>query len=118
MDRRTSTRPNGPGTPPVYGYRPPPTSDRLIRARDLVCRFPGCRHPATHTDLDHLIAYPAGPTTPHNLWALCRRHHRLKHTSHWQVHALTDAGTTGPITWTTPSGLTRTTTPPHYTRRQ
>ncbi|NLS10242.1 DUF222 domain-containing protein [Nesterenkonia sp. MY13] len=47
--------------------------------RDGVCQATGCTIPAERSDLDHQIPYErAGPTTGTNLWALCRRHHRLK----------------------------------------
>ena len=61
--------------------------DRAVRARDVTCRFPGCRRAADSagTDLDHTIPYPTGPTSATNLAALCRRHHRLKHTAGWTV---------------------------------
>ena len=61
------------------GYR---TTDRLRRyleARDRTCTFPGCHQPAARTDKDHLIPWPAGPTTATNTHCLCRRHHRAKH---------------------------------------
>lgn len=47
--------------------------------RDGICQATGCTIPAERSDLDHQIPYErAGPTTGANLWALCRRHHRLK----------------------------------------
>ncbi|MDO5493204.1 MAG: DUF222 domain-containing protein [Nesterenkonia sp.] len=51
--------------------------DALI-FRDGTCRAPGCGVPAERCDLDHQIPHPEGPTAAHNLWALCRRHHRMK----------------------------------------
>ncbi|MDR8018332.1 HNH endonuclease signature motif containing protein [Nesterenkonia aerolata] len=51
--------------------------DALI-FRDGTCRAPGCTVPAERCDLDHQTPYPAGATTADNLWALCRRHHRMK----------------------------------------
>jgi len=45
-----------------------------------------------------------------NLHRLCRRHHRLKHISRWNVQR-TDNGTT---TWTSPTGNTRTADPPPF----
>ena len=68
-------------------YRPSAALDRAVRARDVTCRFPGCRRAATSpgTDLDHTVPWPAGPTTATNLAVLCRRHHRLKHTAGWSV---------------------------------
>jgi Domain of unknown function (DUF222) len=60
-------------------YRPTSAVRRLVQVRDLRCRFPGCSAPARRCDLDHVIAFPDGPTAASNLIALCRRHHMLKH---------------------------------------
>ena len=65
------------------GYVPPAALARLVRAREPECRMPGCRRPASRCDLDHTIAYPAGPTSPANLGPLCRRHHVLKTHMGW-----------------------------------
>ena len=78
-----------------------------VRLRDQTCRFPGCSISTTFCDLDHVTPWPHGPTSPHNLIALCRRHHRLKQTPHWNVRLLPDATTE----WTTPYGTTITTSP-------
>jgi hypothetical protein len=95
------TLPTGPG------YRPPPRLADSVRARDVTCRFPSCTHTAD-LDLDHVLPYPAGPTSLTNLVALCRHHHRLKtHAPGWQTHLEPD----GTLTWTTPTGHTATTTP-------
>jgi hypothetical protein len=94
-------------------YRPSVALDRAGRARDVTCRFPGCRRAADSagTDLDHTVPYPAGPTSAANLAVLCRRHHRLKHTAGWTVHL----HPTGTMTWTTPAGRTYLTEPWQYT---
>jgi hypothetical protein len=93
------------------GYRPTAAVDRTVRARDVTCRFPGCRRPGlgagSGTDLDHTIPWPAGPTDPTNLAVLCRRHHRLKHSPGWKV----DLAPNGVMTWTAPSGRTYLTQP-------
>jgi hypothetical protein len=95
------TLPTGPG------YRPGARLADSVRARDVTCRFPGCTHTAD-LDLDHVLPYPAGPTSLTNLVALCRHHHRLKtHAPGWQTHLTPD----GTLTWTTPTGHTATTTP-------
>ena len=87
-------------------YRPSAQLDRAIRARDQVCRFPGCSRPATTrrsgTDLDHTIPWPQGETTASNLAVLCRHHHRLKHSPGWSVELTSD----GVMRWTTPTGKT------------
>jgi hypothetical protein len=94
-------------------YRPSAALDRAVRARDVTCRFPGCRRSADSagTDLDHTVPYPAGPTAATNLAVLCRRHHRLKHVAGWTV----TLHPTGTMTWTTPTGRQFLTEPWHYT---
>ncbi len=69
----------------VSGYAPSAAIARLVRAREPECRMPGCRQPADRCDLDHAIAYPAGPTSPTNLGPLCRRHHVLKTHMGWTL---------------------------------
>ncbi|HEX5495254.1 MAG TPA: DUF222 domain-containing protein, partial [Mycobacteriales bacterium] len=90
-------------------YRPPTALDDFVRARDHTCRFPGCQHPAQHTDLDHTIPWPTEPTTPGNLGALCRHHHRLKHQTPWQL-----TQTHRQFHWTSPTRRRYTTTPQKY----
>lgn len=87
-------------------YRPGADLTGTVTARDTTCRFPGCRAPAHRCDLDHITPYtparPAGEqTTPENLHALCRHHHRLKTHTAWTVAR--DPGT-GTTIWTTPWG--------------
>ncbi|GAB7066595.1 hypothetical protein JCM12141A_08840 [Mycolicibacterium hodleri] len=60
--------------PPEPRYRPSKKLADFIRCRDLTCRFPGCKVPATHCDVDHGIPWPYGPTAASNLKCLCRRH--------------------------------------------
>ena len=99
-------------------YKPGKALERLVKARDLVCRFPGCRRSALNTstgtpnrvDLDHTVPFPEGPTVAENLAALCRSHHLLKTHSEWLVQQ--DKG--GVLTWTTPSGRTFRTQPHAY----
>lgn len=90
-------------------YRPSAGLRRAVEARDLVCRFPGCRRTsaAPGTDLDHTVAWPSGSTAATNLAVLCRRHHRLKHSPGWQVRLDPD----GFMTWTTPEGKQFQTSP-------
>ena len=90
------------------GYRPPSGMAAAVRLRDQHCRFPGCSVPAARCDLDHLDPWPTGATSPDNLHCLCRTHHRLKHTTDWQV---TTNGA-AELTWTSPTGRTYTTQPP------
>jgi hypothetical protein len=95
-------------------YRPSATLERQVRARDMTCRFPGCRRAAvgtaTGTDLDHTVAWPGGDTALSNLAVLCRRHHRLKHTPQWDVEIAAD----GSMTWRSPGGSVFTTQPWEY----
>jgi hypothetical protein len=111
VDAETGTMPNP--TAPSLGAAT--AADRAVRARDLTCRFPGCRRRAmghaSGTDLDHTVPWPAGPTAWKNLAVLCRHHHRLKHAAGWAVTLTPDAV----MTWTTPAGRTFTTHPWHYT---
>lgn len=82
-------------------YEPPqPLVDFLI-ARDRTCRFPGCRAPAHLSDLDHAQSWESGGiTSPGNLGALCRRHHRLKTHGGWKLESASD----GSCVWTSPHG--------------
>ena len=49
-----------------------------------------CDRPAEASDIDHTIPYPAGPTHPSNLKALCRFHHLLKTFHGWTDHQYPD----------------------------
>ncbi len=87
-------------------YRPTADVARLVRAREPHCRFPGCR--ATVTDLDHVVAFPKGDTTPANLAPTCRRHHRLKTHTRWRQSVTDPDDPSEPPTWTwtSPAGVT------------
>jgi hypothetical protein len=92
-------------------YHPPAALADHVRARDVYCRFPGCRRKAVDAELDHVVAWADGGTTSeHNLSAYCTHHHRLKHHAGWHVHADPD----GELTWTTPTGHRHTTAPHDY----
>jgi hypothetical protein len=83
------------------------TAARVI-ARDRTCRTPGCRVPASRSDLDHTRDWAkGGPTTADNLGALCRHDHRLKHHGGWRLQQPWP----GVFAWTTPLGHTRLVTP-------
>lgn len=86
----------------VGTYRIPAAMARFVRLRDGSCRFPGCTIPARQCDLDHVRPWPNGPTSPTNLVALCRHHHRIKQRHGWRS-TLRDDGT---LTWRDPSGHT------------
>lgn len=98
--------PTSPGTGEA-GYRPSPGLQRLVRLRDGHCRHPGCQIAARSCDLDHVIAWPAGPTAARNLMCLCRRHHRVKQRLGWSVRLDLD----GTVHWTDPTGRTTDTAP-------
>jgi hypothetical protein len=95
-------------------YRPSTALDRAVRARDMTCRFPGCRRSAvgtrSGTDLDHTVPWPVGRTEASNLAVLCRHHHRLKHSPAWTVQLHPD----GQMVWTTPTGRQFRTDPWQY----
>jgi hypothetical protein len=46
------------------GYVPPVAVARFVRHRDGHCRAPGCARAARFCDLDHVLAWPLGPTDP------------------------------------------------------
>jgi len=89
-------------------HDPPAPLERLVRARDAMCRFPGCRARARRCDLDHTTPYPHGPTSADNLHVLCRRHHRVKHEGGWRVEALPG----NRLRWKSPTGAVYETEPP------
>jgi hypothetical protein len=105
--------PDGSITQDPTAYRPSASTRRRVRARDGICRFPGCATPAARTDTDHVRAHPHGPTEHTNLICLCRTHHLFKHHSGWRPDLHPD----GTVTWTAPDGRTYTTHPrPHELR--
>jgi hypothetical protein len=59
-------------------YRPPAALRDHLRVAFPTCTGPGCRQPAHRCDLDHLVPFPAGPTTSGNVRPLCRPHHNQK----------------------------------------
>lgn len=82
-------------------YRAPADLAGYVRIRDGRCRFPGCARRAGRSDIDHTTAWAhGGVTADDNISSLCRKHHRLKDNTGWQmVH---EAG--GVIRWTSPAG--------------
>jgi Domain of unknown function (DUF222) len=64
----------------------PPSMRRALIARDRGCRFPGCDRPPAWTDGHHLKHWAdGGPSLPHNLALLCRRHHYRVHEEGWRL---------------------------------
>ncbi|GAC1323342.1 MAG: hypothetical protein NVSMB13_03090 [Mycobacteriales bacterium] len=83
-------------------YCPPAALASYIAGRDGTCRFPGCAQPARRCDIDHTVAFDSGGGTDRdNLGLLCRRHHRLKHETGWQLERHPDES----VTWTSPGGV-------------
>ena len=82
-------------------YEPPQALVDFLLARDRTCRFPGCRQPATRSDIDHAHSWDSGgETNIENLGLLCRRHHRLKTHGRWGLISNAD----GSCEWTSPVG--------------
>lgn len=94
---------------PEPRYRPSAMLAAFIRARDVTCRFRGCRVPASRCDIDHVLPWPIGPTHPSNLICLCRKHHNLK--TFWDGDWSVTLASDGAATWTAPTGHTYTTHP-------
>jgi hypothetical protein len=81
--------------------RPTTTQRRRIQARHRTCIFPGCRMPATLSDIDHAVAVADGGTTcDRNLAPLCRHDHCIKHAHGWVYELLPG----NRIRWTSPLG--------------
>ena len=85
-------------------YRIPEQVREAIKARDVICRFPGCHTRAEFFDCDHVVPHPEGATCPDNLAGLCRRHHRTKTFSAWRVRK-DPLASTHDLIWTSPLGL-------------
>jgi 5-methylcytosine-specific restriction endonuclease McrA len=86
---------------------PPGWMRELVIQRDGLCIHPYCGTPARACDLDHITEYvplaegwPPGQTSPENLAALCRRHHRCKTFTRWRYRRRRD----GTYQWTDPEG--------------
>lgn len=96
-------------------YTIPDAQREFVTARDGTCRMWGCTRPVHTTrlgwkaDVDHATPWPEGTTSPANLSALCRHHHRVKHSPRWR-HVLHEDGTTE---WLTPGGVPAFTFPAH-----
>lgn len=87
----------------TQAYRPRLLLQEFIRARDVTCRFPGCRRPAARCDLDHTKPHGKGGRTCRcNLGPFCRHHHRLKHKADWTV----TQPESGAFLFTSPTGRT------------
>ncbi|MEZ5174606.1 MAG: DUF222 domain-containing protein [Acidimicrobiia bacterium] len=72
----------------------------IVQVLRPTCVFPGCRVPATISDVDHIVEFAQyGPTEIDNSAPLCRFHNVVKQ-SGWSYQPLDD----GRIRWVTPSG--------------
>jgi hypothetical protein len=82
--------------------RPSATQRRFIEMVHPTCAFPGCRMPATESDIDHRVEYNKhGPTAIANLLPLCRHDHRIRHDAGWR-HEINNSGN---YEWRSPIGL-------------
>lgn len=83
-------------------YRIPKAMHQWLRLRDGRCTFPGCNNHSLDNDVDHTLAWSEGGGTGiTNLGQLCRKHHRLKHTTRWKP---VDATGDQPPGWISPAG--------------
>ena len=98
----------------THTYRPTAGIARLVRDRDVHCRFPFCTKAAQVCDIDHVIPYAdGGATVAANLQLLCRHHHRAKTHGGFTVMMASD----GECTWESPTGQRWVTTPAGATYR-
>jgi hypothetical protein len=72
-----------------------------VDLRDGTCVFPTCTTPAARCDCDHQEPHPQGATTAGNLGPLCRRHHRCKTFTVFDVRQ----SEPGVFDWSTPAGF-------------
>ncbi|MGH8870384.1 MAG: DUF222 domain-containing protein [Acidimicrobiia bacterium] len=88
--------------------RPTAAQRRQVEARNPTCVFPGCRMPATQSDLDHEHPWAeTHRTTARHLEPLCEHDHTNKHQRLWQLQQIKP----GVYQWTSPLGHTYTTRP-------
>jgi hypothetical protein len=93
------------------GYRPSRGLRHLVMARNNRCTAWGCGRPAAACDQDHTTPWDDGGITCEcGLAPLCRHHHKVKQSQGWKL----EQPEPGVLVWTTPAGLTRTTTPTNY----
>jgi len=89
-------------------YAVPADLKRWLQMRDQTCRFIGCNRAAVRCDIDHTEAWgEGGCTDADNLAHLCRKHHRMKHETGWELMNLGD----GRLSWRSPAGRLYSTEP-------
>ncbi|MDA3646972.1 HNH endonuclease [Saccharopolyspora indica] len=88
--------------------RTAPTHIRAaLLARDGVCAFPECDHPAGTPQAHHIVHWvDGGPTSVNNMVMLCAHHHRTIHNHHWHIELQHDR----PV-FTPPANVDPTRTP-------
>jgi hypothetical protein len=80
----------------------PPRMQRLLRHRDMTCRFPGCNR-TRWLKAHHLIHWADGGRTDlDNLAMVCHAHHRLLHEGRWRTSGRAD----GDLRFHDPGGRT------------
>lgn len=93
------------------GYRPSRELAHLIQVRQVTCTAPGCRRPAASCDFEHTVPYhEGGRSCECNGGPCCRRHHRAKQASGWQL----SQPRPGVFVWSTPHGRSYQTGPEPY----
>ncbi len=86
--------------------RPSTAERRRVEAENPTCVHPGCRMPASQSDIDHRVPWAERQETRvDNLAPLCRHHHRIKHEAGWSYQAVAN----GDYVFTTPLGHSYTT---------
>ena len=94
-------------------YRPNAAIRSWLQHRDQTCDQPNCGRRAVCCDIDHITARQHnGKTKLTNLVHLCRKHHRLKHATKWDLGAGQRPG--DPNIWTRPTGYQQQSQRPPY----
>ncbi len=83
-------------------YEPTPPIWRRVITEDRTCVWPSCARPSVRCHTDHRIPHPLGPTCECNLWPLCPRHHKAKHSDRYSLRREAD----GTIAVTSSRGTT------------
>jgi len=89
-------------------YRPTTAQRRYLKLLYEKCVFYGCSRSSDHCELDHTAGWAeGGSTNVANLAPECKKHHRLKTETDWDLEQ-PKQGTFG---WTSPAGLQYPTRP-------